>query len=334
MTKPRPIQKFTWHVSQSTDWKKLFLLWQTHLKLSQSDIDSILHSGGIHLDGKRIDPLPVLPPCPSRIDLYFTHTPLTTPQITKTNLLYEDENLIAVDKPPGLATQATRLSTKNCLQYQLQNLTGISNLMAVHRLDTPTSGLIIFGKGKDKTAALMKLFSERNIIKTYHALVSTKPDENEFVISGYLKRDARFLPANVFVLEEKDDNGFFEGIQKDPAESTAIKEMTNESYSKNESSEKSANPDMKNSRKWSETFFKVLDSTETHTLLEAKPITGRTHQIRAHLASKGCPIIGDDLYGSTIEASRLGLQSVSLEIPQCHLYPNGLLIRAKTDLLR
>ncbi len=64
--------------------------------------------------------------------------------------------------------------------------------------------------------------------------------------------------------------------------------------------------------KESETHFQVLQSREGRTLIEAHPLTGRTHQIRVHLAQSGCPVIGDELYGRPENRVELGLRAVRL----------------------
>ena len=61
-----------------------------------------------------------------------------------------------------------------------------------------------------------------------------------------------------------------------------------------------------------ETYFRVLQKKEKFTLVEAMPLTGRTHQIRVHLAESGCPIMCDELYGKVEKGYRLGLRAVKL----------------------
>ena len=67
--------------------------------------------------------------------------------------------------------------------------------------------------------------------------------------------------------------------------------------------------------KEAETHFRVLQRHERLTLIEARPFTGRTHQIRIHLAESGCPCVGDDVYGRGREKLRLGLRAVRLAYP-------------------
>lgn len=80
--------------------------------------------------------------------------------------------------------------------------------------------------------------------------------------------------------------------------------------------------------KWAKTTWRVLSRGNANVLLELKPETGRMHQIRVHLASIGCPILGDHIYGEKASAPRLMLHAQSLVLP----HPNGDVLKVETDM--
>ncbi|MBQ6354956.1 RluA family pseudouridine synthase [Candidatus Saccharibacteria bacterium] len=153
--------------------------------------------------------------------------------------------------------------------------------LIVHRLDRDTSGVVILGKNPAVQSNLRKQFQDRKTHKTYYAIVEGKPKLAAAKIDLPIARNIKH-PTTFLV----DPNG-----------------------------------------KSSQTFYKILKTVEktekgkqkTYSLLELKPVTGRTHQLRVHLKYLGCPIVGDPIYGSSPRSSRkpedrLYLHAHSLEI--------------------
>jgi RluA family pseudouridine synthase len=190
-------------------------------------------------------------------------------------ILYEDEALIAVDKPPGLPTVATADPARPHLVALVERLLrarpggedGAARRLGVHqRLDRDTSGVVLFVKDPAANAGLAAQFAGRAVEKTYLALTARPP---------------RAAPAAWRAREDVDPER--RGAR---AERVAV------------------------------TDFAIVERLERAVLVEARPRTGRKHQIRIHLARAGLPILGDATYGGDthlaprlmLHAARLGLR--------------------------
>jgi RluA family pseudouridine synthase len=168
-------------------------------------------------------------------------------------LLYEDAELIAVNKPAGINSQRTPYQLKGTLEYWVTEYfkaQGNSEpARVVHRLDRGTSGAMLFPKNRQGAARLSKQFQDGLVDKLYLALVSGRPDQEAWRVDAPIGKvaSARY--------------GVVEG------------------------------------GKAAVTEFRTVASSGDLSLVEARPLTGRTHQIRVHLASVGLPILGDTTYG-------------------------------------
>jgi 23S rRNA pseudouridine955/2504/2580 synthase len=146
-----------------------------------------------------------------------------------------------------------------------------------NRLDRNTTGLLLAGKTLKGLQELSDALKNRSIHKYYHAVVAGKVTEPAH-LTGYLKKDDRTNQVTVYPMNEPEGN------------SHASNETENACTSANETLPEGA--------ALIETDYRPLKSTEEYTLLEIQLITGKTHQIRAHLATIGHPIIGDMKYGN------------------------------------
>ena len=194
--------------------------------------------------------------------------------------LYEDADLVAIDKPAGMVVHAGAGvhsgTLVNALLHRFENLSSVGGALRpgiVHRLDRFTSGVLLVAKHDTAHRALAGQFAGRQVIKTYLALVEgdVKPE------SGRIERP----------------------ISRDPVHRARMTARLAEGRPA-----------------WSE--FKVLRRFQGYTLLEVRIGTGRTHQIRVHLASLKHPVVGDTLYGAAAqpELGRYFLHSHRIEFRQ------------------
>jgi 23S rRNA-/tRNA-specific pseudouridylate synthase len=203
-------------------------------------------------------------------------------------LLYDADGLVAVDKPAFLPMQGTRASRRFCLEHMLRERLGAPGLIAVHRLDRETSGVALFARDPAAAARMERQFRERRVRKTYLTVVApgaaATPDR--FDVRGHIVR--RPHPAHAFF-----------ALQAEAPESAA--------------------PDAAAGSTHSETRFARLTPGAAPppgldaALLAARPVTGRTHQIRVHCAHRGHPVVGDALYGGA-PAARLHLHAAALRL--------------------
>ena len=193
-------------------------------------------------------------------------------------VIYEDAAVLAFNKPSGLPVQS-RGNRARCLDELLWAFARSNGKRPrlVHRIDAGTSGLVIAAKTKPAAAFLSSAFEARRVAKRYLALVSgTLP-----------QTDTGTVDAALLKLQQPDR----------PARSIISPPDTNDALA-------------------AQTRWAVLARVEPYALIEARPETGRMHQIRVHLAALGCPILGDDLYGAGAQtAPRLMLHAAGLEIP-------------------
>ena len=193
-------------------------------------------------------------------------------------IIYEDNHLIALNKPTGILVQGDETGDKPLVEivkdYIKQKLQkpGAVFLGVVHRLDRPVSGVVVFARTSKALSRMNELFRSRETKKIYWAITNQKPAKKEGNLVHWLLKD-----------EKKNKTTSF--IRETPG---ALK---------------------------SELTFKLLDARSGMFLLEIQPLTGRSHQIRAQLASMGCPILGDLKYGSQTATgdSSIALHARSLQ---------------------
>lgn len=203
-------------------------------------------------------------------------------------VLYEDDDLMACNKPAGIVTHGT-LDPKreNFYDYVRARFSpeAAKELALHHRLDAQTSGVLIFSKSKRMNRPLQELFRNHQIQKTYVAITHLN--------------DKHFLSTDTFQIKN-----FLRQSSEKPSKAVAVKS--------------GGKPAM--------TDFKILFRTAQYWVVQARPLTGRTHQIRTHLAEAGIPLIADELYGGRAQS----------DIEHFLLHARGLQLRhpiAETQIL-
>lgn len=189
--------------------------------------------------------------------------------------VHADDDLLVLDKPPGLLCVPGRGPDKqDCLSTRAQALW--SDALIVHRLDQPTSGLVLMARGLPMQRALSRIFAERRVHKRYEALVHGQPSAATDA-DGWAEID---LPL--------------------------IVDWPNRPRSKVDHA----------TGKPSRTRWRLLahDAATDTARLALEPVTGRSHQLRVHLLAIGHPIVGDALYGTPDTAPRLMLHACALRL--------------------
>lgn len=176
-------------------------------------------------------------------------------------ILFEDNHLLAVNKPAGLLVQGDDTGDRTLLDLakdyikEKYNKPGDVYIGLPHRLDRPVSGVVLLAKTSKALERLNKIFKTREVEKIYWALVEKRPNEVEGRLTHYLVKNAKLNITRAY------------------------------------SSERSES-------KYADLSYSLLKEAGGKFLLEVKPVTGRPHQIRVQLASMGCSIVGDLKYGS------------------------------------
>ncbi len=269
------------------------------------------------------------------------------------DILYEDEDLIAVNKPARLPTEATIVEGRDNLaaavkRYLLTRTASEPYLGLHHRLDRDTSGVILFTKRKEANAAVHRVFEEHLAQKEYIALCisggagvqvahdGTAPGAGVQVAHGgtapgagvQVAHDGTAPGAGVQLAHGGTAPGAAAAFIRTPRPKADAGQLKPGSRFTVENSLGRISPKSQAAR-WgavetggqpARTDFEVLEQKKGMLVIQARPLTGRTHQIRVHLAGRGLPLLGDPLYGGAAEhdgkpVPRVMLHARSLTIP-------------------
>ncbi len=193
------------------------------------------------------------------------------PENIPLKIVYEDDDLIILDKPAGLVVHPApgnyEHTLVNALLYRFKKLSDINPHRPgiVHRLDKDTSGIIVVAKNNATHLNLVKQFADHSIKRIYVALVKGKMEFNENIIEMPIGRHP-YKRENMSV-----------GFTK--------------------------------STRYAKTYYRTLKRAPLWSLVELEPYTGRTHQLRVHLAFIGHPVLGDSKYGKQNEFVRMALHA-------------------------
>jgi len=197
-------------------------------------------------------------------------------------IIYEDDALLAFDKPSGLLVAPDRWDKSRANLMDLVHGKLGRHIANVHRIDADTSGVLLCAKTKPALDFLSGQFQSKTASKTYHALVVVLPPERAMKVVAPMRTEDGYIPdAFTIDLALGED-------ERQPGRMRVFK---------------------KRGGKPSTTEFRVLERFRTFAWVECHPLTGRTHQLRVHLAAAGVPILGDVFYGDpTIELRLSGLK--------------------------
>ncbi|HEY8390915.1 MAG TPA: RluA family pseudouridine synthase [Clostridia bacterium] len=213
--------------------------------VSYNNLMKILRKKDVLINGIRVNKDVVV----NQNDLIKIYVPKNPSSVlTKTiPIIYQDNNIVIVDKPAGLETEGEFSVTT-----VLQNMG--YNALAVHRLDKNTQGIMVFALNAIAKEELDLAFFQKRVHKIYRAEVAGFLDPPENTLSAYLFKDSS---KSEVIISKTPKDGY-----------VSIK-----------------------------TGYKVIKELELTSLIDVYLYTGRTHQIRAHMAFIGHPVIGDGKYG-------------------------------------
>ena len=263
--------------------------------LTHIQVEKMARKGEIRVDGSRVKPqdrltagaavrVPPLPEANPRKPGDLHELSERDIAYAKSLVLYEDHMVIALNKPHGLAVQGGTKTTKHVDRLLSAWGEGMDRPRLVHRLDRDTSGVLLLGKGPEAAKRLAGAFARRQAKKTYWAIVIGNPKPTHGQIDLALKKTGINDYEMMRPAEPKDPKG-------EPAETA---------------------------------FATISRAAHRASWMALRPFTGRTHQLRAHMAAIGHPILGDHKYGDDKSRELSGVLKLQLHARRIELdHPGG-----------
>lgn len=229
--------------------------------LSRSKIQNLIKTGNVRVNNTGKKPSYVLREN-DKIEFEIPEAAEISikPQNIPLDIIYEDENMLVVNKPSGMLTHPTALERENTLvnallykyEENLSDINGEFRRGILHRLDRNTSGLLMIAKNNKTHKFLANQIKNHTIVKKYRAIVKGVIADDEFEINSPIGRNPN-QPHKMMIREDG---------------------------------------------KTSKTIVRVIERFKEHTYVELTLVTGRTHQIRVHMKSINHPVYNDTLYGA------------------------------------
>jgi 23S rRNA pseudouridine1911/1915/1917 synthase len=256
--------------SSEAGWRLDVFLAHHFPDYSRVHLRRVITAGGVRVEDRGGKPAYRLIPG-QRVRILLPEIPREAPRPENIplDILFEDDSLVVINKPPGMVVHPARGHWSGTLASALQfhfgstlsSSGGPSRPGIVHRLDRDTSGVILVARNDVAHGKLARQFAERTIEKEYFAMVSGNPPRDRDIIDCPI------------------------GFHPHQREKMAIRHDDPESRP-------------------AQTFFEILERFEGFAAVRLVPKTGRTHQIRVHLNHLGCPVLCDKQYGGRSQISR------------------------------
>ena len=229
---------------------------------SRGAIQRLIDEGHVRVNGRTVKPTHT-PRAGEQVEVHWPEArpAEAQPEEMSLDVLFEDDALLVLNKPPGLVVHPAagheEHTLVNALLHhcagQLSGIGGVARPGIVHRLDKETSGCLVVAKNDNTHLALSSQFASRKVKKIYHAIVCGEMQRDQGEIRAAIARH----PSHRKRMAVDDDMG-----------------------------------------REARTTYRVLERLRAATLVEAELHTGRTHQIRVHFQFLGYPIVGDATYGN------------------------------------
>ena len=257
-------------------------------EISNSKIRRLIVSGAVYINSKqcripsfKINSGSTIKVLIDKEKFFFEKQPEDADfELTENDVLFEDEYLIAINKPPFLPTEQTitgqRKNAHDCtVEYLWKKNPSLRNppyVGIMHRLDRETSGILLFTKSRSVNKDISEMFKNRGIKKIYRAVCTGKiPEQKEFTVENFIARISPKSSACKMGIVPESKGGLF-----------------------------------------AKTDFKIISEKNGFIQIDCQLHTGRTHQIRVQLSSLNLPIAGDELYGG-IKSDRIKLHARKME---------------------